>query len=109
MFSGTIEDLGTVLSAETDSGNLLLSVVTDFPDLQFGERIAVNGICMTVAGRNQQGCSTLKGDFTKLLGSNLTTLRSGDKVNIERSYRASTGTPGHLTLAMSMGSLDWQG
>ena len=51
MFSGIIADVGTITRAEDRDGGLRLSVATHalgIEDVQLGDSIAVNGVCLTV-------------------------------------------------------------
>ena len=57
MFSGIIADVGTITRAEDRSGGLRLSVLTTalgMNDVQIGDSIAVNGVCLTVVKKD--GC-----------------------------------------------------
>ncbi len=50
MFTGLIEDLGTVRELRRSGASARLAVATAIPaaDLVLGESIAVNGVCLTV-------------------------------------------------------------
>ena len=50
MFSGIIERLSKVRQTGRQDGTLILTLETGYPDLELGENIAVNGVCMTVVG-----------------------------------------------------------
>ncbi|HZN77883.1 MAG TPA: riboflavin synthase [Micromonosporaceae bacterium] len=97
MFTGIVEELGVVAGIEPDGDSARVSVrgpiVTS--DARFGDSIAVNGVCLTVAG--------VDGDvFTAdvmaetLRRSSLGALRHGDPVNLERAARLGDRLGGHL-------------
>ena len=49
MFTGIIEELGTVKKVEKDKGNIHLTIDTSFtPELKIDQSIAHNGVCLTV-------------------------------------------------------------
>jgi len=55
MFSGIIADVGTITRAEDRNGGLRLSVETHalgMDDVQLGDSIAVNGVCLTVVKKD---------------------------------------------------------
>ena len=55
MFSGIIADIGTIAKAEDRNGGLRLSVSTKslgMDDVQLGDSIAVNGVCLTVVKKD---------------------------------------------------------
>jgi len=98
MFTGLIEDIGTIARVDRRGDSVVLSIQTekiDVADLELGESIAVNGVCLTVtefgAGRFEvlAGAETLR----------LTTtgdLRVQSKVNLERAMRAGDRFGGHM-------------
>jgi riboflavin synthase len=47
MFTGIIEKVGKVTFAEPKKGQLKATIATGFTDLQPGESVAVNGVCLT--------------------------------------------------------------
>ena len=54
MFSGIIERLGRVSACETADArgqSLRVTIETGYADLELGESVAVNGVCLTVAER----------------------------------------------------------
>ena len=49
MFTGIIEELGTVKKIEKNKGNIHLTIDTSFtPELKIDQSIAHNGVCLTV-------------------------------------------------------------
>jgi riboflavin synthase len=97
MFTGLIEDLGTVREFRQGVESIRLTVATGIPmsELQLGESIAVNGICLTVVsfggGVFSADVSPETLDRTSLGG-----LAPGFRVNLERALRLSDRLGGHL-------------
>jgi riboflavin synthase len=96
MFTGLIESLGTVSRAE-DAGAGRRLVVRDAigPQLSAGESIAVNGACLTVVDVRGEEFAFEVGPET-LARTNLGRLRTGDRVNLERSLRVGDRLGGHF-------------
>ncbi len=97
MFTGIIEELGTVAGVEARPGAARLAVRGPVvaKDAAHGESIAVDGVCLTVV--------TVEGDtFTAdvmretLTRSALGGLVEGDPVNLERAATLATRMGGHL-------------
>ena len=97
MFTGLIQDLGTVRSLTPAAGGARVSVQTSFPmeDLQLGESIAVNGVCLTVV-RFGGGSFTADISPESLTRSTLGDLVPGSTVNLERALRLCDRLGGHL-------------
>jgi riboflavin synthase len=87
MFTGLVEGMGEVLEARADGPGQSLRVRLPFaePVAVLGASIAVNGVCLTVF---QVGPETLA-------LTNLGRLKSGDRVNLERSLRLGDPMGGH--------------
>jgi riboflavin synthase len=95
VFSGIIEDLGSVAAARRRGGDATLTLKSRFRGLQLGESIAVNGACMTVAAR-RGGTFTVVVSAESLRRTTLGRLRPGMTVNLERSLRLSDRLSGHF-------------
>lgn len=97
MFTGLIEDLGTVRGLQRAGAGGRLSVTTSIPatELVLGESIAVNGVCLTVVAIDDGGFTADVSPET-LERSNLGGLRSGSAVNLERALRLGDRLGGHL-------------
>ncbi len=97
MFTGLIEELGTVESREANEGGALMvisaSVVTS--DSRNGDSIAVNGVCLTALDVTPNSFSADLSQET-LDRSTLGTLRPGSRVNLERAVTPSTRLGGHI-------------
>jgi riboflavin synthase len=97
MFTGIVEELGTVAAIEPQGDALRLSIraATVLDDVRLGDSIAVNGCCLTVADV-ESGVWTADVmqetlDKTSLLGAG-----PGDRVNLERAVTAGTRLGGHI-------------
>lgn len=91
MFTGIVQTVGRI--EERTAGYLVVSV--ELGDLKTGESIAVNGVCLTVAGQRPGGFSAdLSEETDRLTG--LGTLRPGDPVNLERAMTPSDRFGGHI-------------
>ncbi len=97
MFTGLIEDVGRVSAVTRSGGAGRLAVTTGLPvaEVRLGDSVAVNGVCLTVT---RQQTPTLEFDVSPetLDRSTLGTLRSGDRVNLERALRLSDRLGGHI-------------
>ncbi len=97
MFTGIVEELGTVGAVELQSDalrlTLLATTVLDGTDL--GDSIAVNGCCLTVAERSE---TTWTADVmaATLARTSLGSLTTGDRVNLERAATIGSRLGGHL-------------
>ena len=92
MFTGIVEERGRVRSVE---GRLEVEAMTVTADTSIGDSIAVNGVCLTVAGRDEQGLAFDLAEET-LERSTLGALATGDPVNLERPVTLLSRLGGHL-------------
>ncbi len=97
MFTGLIEDLGTVRELRRESSRVRLSVMTAIPttELHLGDSVAVNGICLTVVAVGN-GSFTADVSPETLERSTLGEIAAGGRVNLERALRLSDRLGGHL-------------
>jgi riboflavin synthase len=96
VFTGLIADLGTLTALELGGGGATLSVSTRLAgDLQQGDSIAVNGVCLTAT---EVGASSFKADAMAetLERSSLGVLAPGAHVNLELPLRAEDRLGGHV-------------
>jgi riboflavin synthase len=97
MFTGIIEELGTVESVQVRSAGARLKVgcSTVMKDMTEGASIAVNGVCLTAVDlRPDSFCADLAPET--LQRSNLGDLRAGSRVNLERPLSPSGRLSGHI-------------
>ncbi|MFZ2524617.1 MAG: riboflavin synthase [Candidatus Ferrigenium altingense] len=97
MFSGIIADVGLITRAEDRDGGLRLSVATEvlgMDDVQIGDSIAVNGVCLTVVKIDGH---TFTVDVSReTLNCTAGLERQGGHVNLEKALRLSDRLGGHL-------------
>jgi riboflavin synthase len=97
MFTGIVEELGTVEAVEPQSDAVRLTVraATVLEDVHPGDSIAVNGCCLTVADHT---ATTWTADVMAetLAKTGVGSLTAGDRVNLERAVTAGTRLGGHL-------------
>jgi riboflavin synthase len=92
MFTGIIEELGTVVAA---GPHLSIRCSTVLSDLTQGASVAVNGVCLTAIELRADGFAADLAPET-LKRSNLDDLRPGSRVNLERPLRPTGRLDGHI-------------
>ncbi len=96
MFTGLIADLGTVRSIEASEEGARISIGTTLaPELGSGDSVAVNGVCLTVAGLDEGGFEADVMNQTLSLTS-LAGLEPGTRLNLEPAMRAGDRFGGHI-------------
>ena len=97
MFTGIVESLGTVANvAKSDGGlRLVLEAGELAVDLQVGDSISVNGVCLTAVDVGPIGV-TVDVVAETLRRTNLGSMKAGDRVNLERPMRADGRFDGHI-------------
>ena len=93
MFTGIIEEVGTVKSLGMNSLSLKAGLVLDGTKL--GDSIAVDGACLTVTGLEKGGFTVEIMPETKK-HTTVGSLRVGDKVNLERALPVQGRLGGHF-------------
>lgn len=97
MFTGIVEEIGTVVSISqgTKAARLTLQGKLIFEDMHIGDSIAVNGVCLTVT---EKASNTFIVDVMPetLRRSSLGKLSKGSKVNMERAMAANGRFGGHI-------------
>lgn len=97
MFSGIIEELGTVAAFDrvADGATMRVMCREVMSDITPGASIAVNGVCLTAVRLAADGFGADLAPET-LDRSNLGDLRVGEKVNLERPVTPTTRLSGHI-------------
>jgi riboflavin synthase len=97
MFTGIVEELATVEQVEDQGDAVRLTVRAEsvLDDVRLGDSIAVNGCCLTVAGRT---ATTWTADVMQetLDQTSLRGAKPGDRVNLERAVTPTTRLGGHI-------------
>ena len=96
MFTGIIEDMGVVGRIDKENDNINLWIKSKIAsELKIDQSVSHNGICLTVVD--------VKGDNYKvtaiketILKSNISYLKVGDKINLERGMRLGDRLDGHI-------------
>ena len=101
MFTGIIEDLGTVEGIRrTDKGAVVnLGTALPLARISIGESIAVNGACLTVVKKRRGkhgGTIAMDVSAETLRRTTLGALVAGDRVNLERCLTLDKLLGGHL-------------
>ena len=97
MFTGLVEDLGTIVRADRRSDALVLAVRPariPLGELAIGESVCHDGACLTVTEVGRDAFTVLAGAET-LARTTLGALRVGSRVNLERSLRLGDRLGGH--------------
>ena len=95
MFTGIIEAVGAVKRIEPMGGDLRFVIdggSLDMSDVQLGDSIAVNGVCLTVIEFEPASFSADVSNET----ISLTSLKAGSAVNLEKAMLPTTRMGGHL-------------
>jgi riboflavin synthase len=97
MFTGIVEELGTVEAVEEQEDALRLSIRagTVLEGTGLGDSISVNGCCLTVAA-TADGVWTADVMQETLDKTSLAGVRPGDRVNLERAVTADKRLGGHI-------------
>ncbi len=93
MFTGIVEEVGTIMAAEP--GRLTIGADIVVSDVKLGDSIAVNGACLTVTAHDEDGFSVDVVPET-LRRTNLGVLTAGAAVNLERSLPVNGRFGGHV-------------
>jgi len=96
VFTGLISDLGSVSALELGAGGATLAVRTQLArELEAGDSLAVNGVCLTASAVEDGG---IRAEVMRetLARSALANLRAGDAVNLELPLRAGDRLGGHV-------------
>ncbi len=96
MFTGLVEDLGTVVAVDRNDGGAVLTVASRLaPQIGEGDSVAVNGVCLTA--------TAIEGDrfgfdvmLESLRRSSLGAIDAGSQVNLELALRADARLGGHI-------------
>lgn len=97
MFTGIVEELGTIEAVEdlADAYSIAIRAEVCLADTRPGDSIAVNGCCLTVV-ELESGRWTADVMRETIRRTSLASARPGDPVNLERAVRADQRLGGHL-------------
>ncbi|MCQ2501223.1 MAG: riboflavin synthase, partial [Lachnospiraceae bacterium] len=97
MFTGIIEELGTVrsLAISGSSGQIRIKASKVLENTKIGDSIAVNGVCLTVVTLESDGF-TADVMAETVRRTSLSDLKNGSPVNLERAMAADGRFGGHI-------------
>jgi len=97
MFTGLVEELGTIKKLTPIDGSLDIEVECNLilSDVALGDSISVNGTCLTATAITDTTFSATATPETLAL-TNLSDLKLVDRVNLERSITMETRLGGHM-------------
>ncbi len=96
MFTGIIEEIGIVKAVQKGSSSFIkIQAKKVLEDVQLGDSIAVNGVCLTVTDfESDCFCADVMNET--LSRSSLGALKNGSPVNLERAMSANGRFGGHI-------------
>ena len=95
MFTGLVDDVGTIDRVASSEAGRELRIRCRYDDLRAGESIAVNGVCLTVRDA-ASGTFSTAAVVTTLAVTNIGAWTTGQRVNLERAMRPSDRFGGHI-------------
>ena len=96
MFTGIIEDLGTVKTLNWEDTNLHIEIKSSIAkELKIDQSISHNGVCLTVIDCNSR-TYTVTAIKETLDKTNLNSLKVGSIINIERGLKLGDRLDGHI-------------
>jgi riboflavin synthase len=96
MFTGIIETLGKVTDLQQDQGNLHITVESNIAhELKIDQSVAHNGVCLTVIAV-ADGLHVVTAIEETLNKTNLSHLKIGEPVNLERCMQMNARLDGHI-------------
>lgn len=98
MFTGIIQSVGKIESIQNKGGDARIWIHTgklDMADVQLGDSIAANGVCLTAIELKANAyCADVSGETLSL--TTLGDLKAGSAVNLEKALTPTTRLGGHL-------------
>jgi riboflavin synthase len=97
LFTGLILETGRTISVNKRAGGAVLALKANAVAAMsaIGDSVSVNGVCLTVVGKDGNGLSFDLSEET-LRSTNLGDLRAGEEVNLEPSLRPDSKIGGHF-------------
>lgn len=97
MYTGIVDHCGEIIEVKKNNHDMFVTIQTNFTELQIGESIAIDGICVTVIDpQEKQFSCELSPETLRLTTAN--TFKVGTKVNLERSLQAGDRLGGHFVM-----------
>jgi riboflavin synthase len=97
MFTGIIEEIGSISNIKQTGESIVITIDAKkiLKDVQLGDSIAVNGVCLTVTSFTEKQFSVDVMPET-VKATSLRSLNRGSKVNLERAMAAGGRFGGHF-------------
>ncbi|WP_368790948.1 riboflavin synthase [Companilactobacillus farciminis] len=97
MFTGIIKNIGTIAGVNRENDNYRLTINHGLSDLNLGDSISINGICLTVVDfqKDQFQVDVMPETIKR---TNLAEMSVGTRVNLEPALRANSEIGGHFVL-----------
>ena len=102
MFTGIIESIGIIKSIDREGEDLKVNIFlndNNLQDINIGDSISVNGICLTVKDINED---LLSFDISRETLSRTAPLKLSQKLNLESSLRFNGKVSGHFVTGLSL-------
>lgn len=97
MFTGIVEEIGTINNVKIGAHSAVLTIYAEkvLADLEIGDSVAVNGVCLTVTwmGAGQFSADVMHETMKR---STLSNFKIGSRVNLERAMPANGRFGGHI-------------
>lgn len=102
MFTGLVDDVGTIAEVQRTDAGLEFRIDTRYADLGQGDSVSVNGACLTVrsCGPANDGRAwfSVAAVSTSLARTTIADWKTGDRVNLERAMQLGERLGGHVVL-----------
>ena len=95
MFTGLVDDIGTIERVATTAAGRELRIACRYDALKDGESISVNGVCLTVREHGTRWFAAAAMSAT-IARTTLGSWGAGRRVNLERSLRLGDPFGGHI-------------
>lgn len=97
MFTGIIKNIGTIAGVNRENDNYRLTINHGLNDLNLGDSISINGICLTVVDfqKDQFQVDVMPETIKR---TNLAEMSVGTRVNLEPALRPNSEIGGHFVL-----------
>lgn len=97
MFTGIIKNIGTIAGVNRENDNYRLTINHGLSDLNLGDSISINGICLTVVDfqKDQFQVDVMPETIKR---TNLAEMSVGTRVNLEPALRPNSEIGGHFVL-----------
>ena len=95
MFSGIVQEIGTVKALEEKQGLLEITISHSKQNVQIGDSVAIDGCCQTVVWKSDSTFTVQAAEET-LKKTNFHLFQEGTKVNLEPALKVGSSLDGHL-------------